>query len=82
MILIDTTVWSKGYRRKNISFEDQHVVNALYAITDINKEILIGPVRQEILSRISDYNLFSSLKAKLNGFNNYEVQMGDHDLAA
>nr|AGS54418.1 hypothetical protein [uncultured bacterium contig00180] len=38
MILIDTTVWSKRYRRNDIAFEDQHIVNALYAITDIKKK--------------------------------------------
>jgi predicted nucleic acid-binding protein len=82
MIIIDTTVWSKVFRRKKISVEDQHIVNAFYAISDIKNEILIGPVRQEILSGIADYNVFSSLKPKLDGANNYEVQLDDHDLAA
>jgi predicted nucleic acid-binding protein len=82
MILIDTTVLSKVYRRKKISLEDQHIVNAFYAITDINQELLIGPVRQEVLSGISDYNIFTSIKEKLDGSNNYVIQLDDHDLAA
>jgi len=43
---------------------------------------LIGPVRQELLSGISNKMVFDDLSAKLDGFNNYEVQIADHNLAA
>lgn len=82
MIIIDTTIWSKAYRRKKITDKDQEILNELYNILDMEKEILIGPVRQELLSGISDKNIFNDLKIKLSGFNNYEVQVSDHDLAA
>jgi predicted nucleic acid-binding protein len=82
MILIDATVWSKVYRRKDIAFEDQHVVNAFYAITDIKGEVLIGSIRQEVLSGMQNYEKFSTLRKILDGFNNYEAQIEDHDLAA
>jgi predicted nucleic acid-binding protein len=82
MILVDTTIWSKAYRRKKISDENQAIVKELYDILDMEEEILIGPVRQELLSGISNKNVFADLMIKLNGFNNYEVQLTDHDLAA
>ena len=82
MILIDTTIWSKAYRRKKIAREDQKTVNKLRTILDMEKEILIGPVRQELLSGISDKEAFNDLAMKLNGLNNYEVELADHDLAA
>ena len=82
MIIIDTTIWSKAYRRKKISDKDHSIIKELCDILDAQEEILIGPVRQELLSGISDKNVFNDLMTKLNGFNNYEVQLTDHDLAA
>ena len=82
MIIIDTTIWSKAYRRKKTADQDQNIVNELLDILDSQKEVLIGPVRQELLSGISDKNTFSDLKIKLNGYNNYEIQIHDYDLAA
>jgi len=82
MIIVDTTIWSKAYRRKKTSDEDQDVITELYDILDTEEEILIGPVRQELLSGISNKTVFQDLMLKLNGFNNYEVQLADHDLAA
>ena len=82
MIIIDTTIWSKAYRRKKITEMDQAIVNKLYHVLEQEEEILIGHVRQELLSGISDKNVFDDLSIKLNGFNNYEAQLADHDLAA
>ena len=82
MIIVDTTIWSKAYRRRKISDKDQVIIKKLYAILEAEEEILIGPVRQELLSGISNKNVFYDLMKKLNGFNNYEVQLSDHDLAA
>ena len=82
MILVDTTIWSKAYRRKKIANEDQAIIKQLYDILDMDEEVLIGSVRQELLSGISNKNLFNDLTVKLNGFNNYEAQLVDHDLAA
>ena len=82
MILVDTTVWSKAFRRKRIAAEDRNTVNELWNILDKEEEILVGPVRQELLSGISNKDVFDDLVVKLSGFNNYEVQLADHDLAA
>ena len=82
MIIIDTTIWSKAYRRKKIVNEDQIIVKELYSILDSEAEILIGSIRQELLSGISNKNAFDDLVIKLNGFNNYEAQLVDHNLAA
>ena len=46
------------------------------------EEILISSVRQELLSGISNMDVFNDLKIKLDGFNFYEAQLPDHDLAA
>jgi len=82
MILVDTTIWSKAYRRKKIDSKDQHTIKLLRDILEMEEEVLIGPVRQELLSGLSGRNIFNDLVTKLDGFNNYEVQLADHDLAA
>jgi len=82
MIIIDTTIWSKAYRRKNIVGQDLDIVKELLYILDNEAEVLIGPVRQELLSGISDKNVFYDLRLKLNGYNNYAIQLVDYDLAA
>ncbi len=82
MIIIDTTIWSKAYRRKKNTDEDRIVVDELHNILDLEAEVLIGAVRQELLSGISNKDVFNDLKIKLNGFNNYEAQLADHNAAA
>ncbi|MCL2293762.1 MAG: PIN domain-containing protein [Spirochaetes bacterium] len=82
MIIIDTTIWSKAYRRRRITNEDQGIVTELFNILEFEQEVLVGSVRQELLSGVSDKNVFHDLTVKLNGFNNYEAQLADHDLAA
>ena len=82
MILVDTTIWSKAYRRKKLADGDQRILKELCAIVESEEEVLIGPVRQELLSGISNKNVLRDLAVKLSGFNNYEVQLVDHDLAA
>jgi len=82
MILVDTTIWSKAYRRRKIQGKDLGILKDLYNVLDMEEELLIGPVRQELLSGIRDKHAFTNLAAKLDGFNNYEVQLDDHDLAA
>jgi predicted nucleic acid-binding protein len=81
-ILIDTTIWSKAYRRKKLGESDWRIVKELDDILDDYREVLVGPVRQEVLSGIADKNTFENLKIKLDGFNNYIAQVIDYDLAA
>jgi predicted nucleic acid-binding protein len=81
-VLVDTTIWSKVYRRIKLDVKDCEIIKELNDILDDYREILIGPVRQEVLSGISSKNTFENLKIKLNGFNNYTVQVNDYNLAA
>ena len=83
MVLVDTTIWSKAYRRKKI-VNDEHnlAVKKLISILNKGEEVLIGSVRQELLSGISNKEVFNDLLLKLDGFNNYEAKLADYDLAA
>jgi hypothetical protein len=68
-ILIDTPIWSKAFRRKKIKSEDKNIVDSLKYLIDEFIEVIIGPIRQELLSGISDEVIFNDLKDKLKGFN-------------
>jgi predicted nucleic acid-binding protein len=45
-------------------------------------EVIIGPIRQELLSGISDGKVFSDLKEKMKGFNDFQIETEDYELAA
>ncbi|MDR1286647.1 MAG: PIN domain-containing protein [Treponema sp.] len=81
-IVIDTPIWSKAFRRKKIKHEDKHIVDSLKYLIDEFMEILIGPIRQELLSGISDENIFNDLKEKMKGFNDFPIGTIDYELAA
>jgi predicted nucleic acid-binding protein len=81
-ILIDTPIWSKAFRRKKINSEDKNIVDSLKYLIDEFMEVLIGPIRQELLSGISDEVIFNDLKEKMNGFNDFPIETIDYELAA
>jgi predicted nucleic acid-binding protein len=81
-ILIDTPIWSKAFRRKKIQSEDKNIVDSLKYLIDEFMEVIIGPIRQELLSGISDEVIFNDLKEKLKGFNDFPIETIDYELAA
>jgi predicted nucleic acid-binding protein len=81
-ILIDTPIWSKAFRRKKIKSEDKSIVDSLKYLIDEFMEVIIGPIRQELLSGISDEVIFNDLKEKLKGFNDFPIETIDYELAA
>jgi predicted nucleic acid-binding protein len=81
-ILIDTPIWSKAFRRKKINSEDKNIVDSLKYLIDEFMEVIIGPIRQELLSGISDEVIFNDLKEKLKGFNDFPTETIDYELAA
>ena len=64
-VLVDTCVWSYALRRKNPKLGIERKLREI--ITD-GRLSIIGPVRQEILSGISNENQFDSLKEYLSPF--------------
>ncbi|MDR1104723.1 MAG: PIN domain-containing protein [Treponema sp.] len=81
-ILIDTPVWSKALRRKKIMSDDKDIVDSLKYLINEFMTIIIGPIRQELLSGIPDENIFDDLKEKMNGFNDFPIETADYELAA
>ncbi len=83
-ILVDTSIWSFALRRKpprKIKLENPNVLE-LAELIDEGRAVLIGPVRQEILSGISSPSQFSLLKEKLRAFDDLPLKTDDYEIAA
>jgi predicted nucleic acid-binding protein len=44
-------------------------------------EVIIGPIRQELLSGISDEVIFNDLREKMKGFNDFPIGTTDYESA-
>lgn len=83
-VLVDTSIWSLALRRKppqKIKLENPKVLE-LVELIDEGRAVLIGPVRQEILSGISSPSQFSLLKERLRAFDDLTLKTDDYELAA
>jgi len=84
-VLIDTSIWSFALRRKLKdlgSIKDTQAVRELKELINENRAIIIGPIRQEILSGISNSVQYKKLKDKLKAFEDFSLLTGDYELAA
>jgi predicted nucleic acid-binding protein len=78
-VIPDTCVWSELLRKRS---GNSVVVDALQNLTLENRVRIIGPIRQEILSGISDPQRFVSIKTKLHRFNDIPLKTQHFELAA
>jgi predicted nucleic acid-binding protein len=84
-VLVDTSVWSLVLRRPKsdiFSHEEKAIVEDLKELIKEMRVSIIGPVRQEILSGISDKNQFAKLKDFLRPFPDLAVETDDYEKAA
>jgi len=78
--LVDTCVWSNVLRRDNIL--NKEIEKKLISLVLNNDALIIGPIRQEILSGYSNNKKFDELKRKLDSFPNLEIIDTDYIVAA
>jgi predicted nucleic acid-binding protein len=64
-VLVDTCIWSYALRHKHPNME---IGMKLKEIIKDGRLVIIGPIRQEILSGISQQTQFESLKERLSPF--------------
>ena len=81
-VLVDTSIWSLAFRKKEKTKEEERIVNLLAEYTRDLKVKIIGPIRQEILSGISENSKFELLREKLAIFNDVEITTSDYEKAA
>ncbi len=64
-VLVDTCVWSKVLRRK---MPDKNLTGILEDLISDARVVLIGPIRQELLSGIANLSQFKKLLEALSAF--------------
>ena len=79
-VLVDTPIWSYALRSKKLEFK-QYVDNLIELIAN-NSVIIIGVIKQEILSGYSDIEKFTQLKNKIKYFENTLIEDEDYIQAA
>lgn len=77
-VLIDTCVWSKALRYKA---SDKDITNKLNELITNGNLVIIGPIRQELLSGISEVAQFNKLRARLSPFEDVPLK-NEHFLKA
>jgi hypothetical protein len=71
--LVDSCVWSLAFRRKNILSPE---VRRLEELILRDEAVIIGPIRQEVLSGIRTFPQFVSIRDRLRAFP--DVPIAEH----
>ncbi len=79
-VLVDTSVWSLALRRTK---EDVIAIKReLEGLIADHRVVMIGPVRQELLSGIRSESQFNSLRKRLSAFPDEPIFAEDYEEAA
>ncbi len=79
-VLIDTSIWSEALRRKDK--RNSSITNSITNLIKNGQIVMIGPIRQEILSGIKDFKQFEILRNILRSFRDYPIKEIDYEKAA
>ena len=79
-VIVDTSVWSLALRRaKRV---DGSAPRELAELIQEGRVVMLGPVRQELLSGIKDARQFEMLRERLRAFADLELESADFEDAA
>ena len=79
-VIVDTSIWSLGLRRAT---DPQHaVVRVLRELIQDSLVVMLGCIRQEILSGIRSHAQFQKLRDQLRAFPDQYLQINDYEKAA
>lgn len=84
MTLVHASVWELVLRRDpaSRSLEEQIIVSAWSKLVSTGSAVMIGTIRQEVLSGVSDEKRFLLLKAHIDSMHHIETSKEEHYLAA
>ena len=80
-VLVDTSVWSLVLRRR-FPHRDESIADELKRLIVNYRVVMIGPIRQELLSGIRTEEQYAGLRAKLRAFPDLRLHSEDYELAA
>ncbi len=83
-VLIDTSIWSLALRRKtrDLSAEQGAIVERWGELIREKRAVLVGAIRQELLSGIRDSKVFERLCEHLRPFEDVPLTCEDYEEAA
>jgi predicted nucleic acid-binding protein len=84
-LLADTSVWSLALRRRktaSLSTEERRLAALLAEAVSDGRVVMIGPIRQELLSGIKEQSQFEKVKNALQAFRDEPVDSSDYEEAA
>ncbi len=81
-VLVDTPIWSLAFRKSIKTPQEQDIINTLITLLENSNVVIMGVVRQEVLSGISDNAKFDKLKKRLAVFDDIIITTADHEKAA
>jgi predicted nucleic acid-binding protein len=82
-VLVDTSVWSLAFRRPRASSRgDDRVIEELGELIREGRALLMGPIRQELLSGLTDAGQVKDLRDRLRAFNDLSINGVDYERAA
>ena len=78
-VLVDTSVWSEVFMRR---ISQPSVATELVRLIQDGRASMVGPVRQEILSGISQRKMFLKLRERLRAFEDIALRCQHFETAA
>jgi predicted nucleic acid-binding protein len=83
-VVVDTSVWSLALRRRQaaLSSRERSRVELLGRLIDEFRVVMLGPIRQELLSGIRRAEQFTTLRERLRAFPDEPLQPEDYEEAA
>src|SRR5688500_15073958 len=79
-VIVDTPVWSLALRRRQPSSEPE--VFELAAVIRNGRAMIIGAIRQELLTGVADESNYQRLREHLRAFPNLSLNEADFEDAA
>lgn len=80
MVLVDTSVWSLALRRRAPA--PDAAAAELARLIDAGDALIIGPIRQELLSGLTSAAQFKLLRERLQAFPDIPLEPQDYERAA
>jgi len=79
---VDTTIWSLALRRQRPKPNERVLIEELSELVREMRVVLIGPIRQEVLSGIPDPAKFEEVRQHLAAFDDLRIVGVDYEEAA
>jgi hypothetical protein len=79
-VLVDTSIWSNALRRRRVHQNEE--TRELSELIAEGRVVMIGPIRQELLSGLREPQQFQRLQAQLRAFRDVALTEEDFEDAA